>query len=100
MPRNLLNLALLKIAPGTLLDPVLAIGPTLPLPPIGPVPGPLTLTETPGAITFAIAGVGRWQVDVKLFAGQPQLTVQHSPVRTRIELTHARFPGTDLSADF
>jgi hypothetical protein len=100
MPRNLLNLALLKVAPGTLLDPVLAIGSTLPLPPIGPVPGPLTVTETPGAITFAIAGVGRWQVDVKLFAGQPQLTVQHSPVRTRIELTHARFPGTDLFADF
>jgi hypothetical protein len=70
------------------------------LPPIGTLPGKLGVVQGPGTITFTLNGLPRWAIDVKRFAGTPSLTIVPELQDTRITLTGARFPGTQLPADF
>jgi hypothetical protein len=73
-------------------------------PRIGLPPGKLEVVEGPGRITFTLNEIPRWLIDVSRFAGTPSLTAQPSPPnlpqRSTITLSGARFPGTDLPADF
>jgi len=70
-------------------------------PPPIPRPGTLGVVRRPGSIGFTLNGSLGWLIDVRRFAGAPTLTVRSiAHGGTRITLTGARFPGTDLSADF
>ena len=68
-------------------------------PSIGTLPGKLGVVQGPGTITFTLNGSPRWGIDVNRFAGTPTLTVKTELLDTRIALTGARFPGTQLPAD-
>ena len=71
------------------------------LPPIGIPPGRLGVVEGLGTITFTLNGIPRWVIDVGRFAGTPTLTTRPGPPQqTTITLHGARFPGTELPADF
>ena len=70
-------------------------------PPIGTPPGRLGVVQGPGRITFTLNGIPRWVIDVNRFAGTPTLTIHPTPQQgATITLTGARFPGTELPADF
>jgi hypothetical protein len=95
MPINRLNLSALR-APG-LTTTAPQVIPT----PFGPGLGKLGVIRGPGAIGFTLNGSLRWLIDVRRFAGSPALTVQGGAKRvTGVELKGARFPGTELPADF
>src|SRR6185437_1037627 len=98
MAPNLLNSALLS---GTLSDFTTKIASSVVLfPPILPL-GTVTAVQGPGSIAFRLNGVVRWVIDVRRFAGSPVLTVTGAlPHAVKIELKNARFPGTELPADF
>src|SRR5215831_2028839 len=69
-------------------------------PPILPL-GTVTVVQGPGLIAFRLNGVVRWIIDVRRFAGSPVLTVAGAPPHAvKIQLKNARFPGTELPADF
>jgi hypothetical protein len=70
------------------------------LPTLGILPGKLGVVQGPGTITFTLNNVPKWLIDVKRFAGTPTLTITPGPQESRITLQGARFPGTELSADF
>jgi len=71
------------------------------LPPIGIPPGRLGVVEGLGTITFTLNGIPRWVIDVGRCAGTPTLTTRPGPPQqTTITLHGARFPGTELPADF
>jgi|GEM_PF-1743270 len=53
-----------------------------------------------GVVAFRHGGVDRWVVDVRRFAGSPALRLQQTPDTVQLELRGARYPGTDLPADF
>jgi hypothetical protein len=54
-----------------------------------------------GRIGFKLNGTLHWLIDVRRFAGTPTLISQPTPQNgLRIELKDARFPGTQLPADF
>jgi hypothetical protein len=72
----------------------------LPPPPIGITPPKLGVIQGTGTITFTLNGVPRWVIDIKLFAGTPTLTLQPGPLESKLTLSGARLPGTDLPADF
>ncbi len=76
--------------------------PHLPLlPPIGITPPKLGVIQGPGTIAFTLNGAPRWVIDIRRFAGNPRLTVKPGPQgSTRITLSGARLPGTQLPADF
>jgi hypothetical protein len=74
--------------------------PSRQLPPIGLPPGRLGMVEGPGTITFTLNNIPRWVIDVRGFAGTPTLGTRLSPQGTTITLHGARFPGTELPADF
>ena len=98
-----LNLAALRgLSGGT--GVLEAVQPSLggvPFPPPIPRPGTLGVVRRPGSIGFTLNGSLGWLIDVRRFAGAPTLTVRSiAHGGTRITLTGARFPGTDLSADF
>jgi len=48
---------------------------------------------------FQLGGRERWVIDPRRFAGSPRLKITESEQVTRVELTGARYPGTDLPAD-
>jgi hypothetical protein len=98
---NFLNDAFLRSDIASSLDAVISAGGQFGSVPPGPGPGTVTVNEGPGFVAFSLNGELRWIVDVRLFAGSPSLTVQPVlPGGTRIELKDARFPGTQLPADF
>jgi len=71
-----------------------------PLPPLGP-PGKLGVVQGPGTIVLTLNGVPRFAIDVKRFGGTPTLTLKPTlPHGATITLKNARFPGTELPADF
>ncbi|HKE34475.1 MAG TPA: hypothetical protein VKB66_04705 [Candidatus Acidoferrum sp.] len=75
-------------------SPIIAFPPILP-------PGTVTIVQAPGIIVFRLNGVVRWIIDVRRFAGSPVLTVSGAfPHAVKIQLKSARFPGTELPADF
>jgi hypothetical protein len=95
MPVNRLNLSALRskavTTPGKQVIPI----------PFGPSPGHLGVVQGPGFIGFTLNGSLRWLIDVRRFAGAPALTVQAAAPRvSRVELKGARFPGSNLTADF
>ena len=52
-----------------------------------------------GRVSFSLGGVDRWIIDVRRFAGSPDLRVDKTDELISMELTNARYPGTDLPAD-
>ncbi len=90
---NLLSAALSSLA-SKIASPIIQFPPILP-------PGTVTITQSPGIVTFRLNGVIRWIIDVRQFAGTPVLTVTGAlPHAVKIQLKNARFPGTQLPADF
>src|SRR4029077_4055751 len=62
--------------------------------------GTLGVVQGPGTITFTLNGQPRWQINVRQFAGTPSLTIKPDARGTLVTLQGARFPGTQLPADF
>jgi len=61
---------------------------------------PFTHQITKERIAFCLDGRERWVIDTRDFAGKPELHYRCDGTIIRIELTHARFPGTRIPADF
>lgn len=51
-------------------------------------------------VAFLLGGRERWVIDTRRFAGEPRLTLERTERTVRVELRNARYPGTDLPADF
>lgn len=80
---------------------VAALGLTPAVRTVGPaLLGRLEMTGNRRRVTFILGGRERWVVDVRRFAGSPKLSVSRSNELIRVELRDARFPGTNLPADF
>jgi len=95
MPINRLNLSALRAQAVT--PPEEQVMPIQ----FGPGPGQLGVARGPGFIGFTLNGSLRWLIDVRRFAGAPTLTVHTAAKRVSgVELKGARFPGTNLTADF
>ena len=62
--------------------------------------GSFELVRGKGRVAFRAGGVDRWVVDVRRFAGSPALTLQQTTDAIQLQLHGARYPGTDLPADF
>ena len=73
---------------------------TPPSPDIPTTPPQLGVVQGEGTVTFALNGVPRWLIDVTRFAGTPTLTYVPDPSESRVTLSGARLPGTELPADF
>ncbi|MDQ1427494.1 MAG: hypothetical protein QOK39_970, partial [Acidimicrobiaceae bacterium] len=85
----------------SVLDTVINAGLVVAPPVFGPPSATLTVVQGPGYIQFKLDGTVRWTVNVRLFAGSPTLTVNPAPHGGyRIVLDNARFPGTEIPADF
>jgi hypothetical protein len=101
MAQGLLNRLVLRSGISSVFDKVLLPAGELEPFPLGPPPGTVTTVQGPGSIGFRLNGVLRWLIDMKLFAGSPTLATRATPQHgLRIELKGARFPGTELPADF
>ena len=101
MSKGLINRLVLRTGVTATLNKVLFPGDGLKLPPLGPAPGMITIVQGPGLIGFKLNGTLRWLIDIRRFSGTPSLTSQATPQNgLRIELKDARFPGTQLPADF
>ncbi|MDH5774226.1 MAG: hypothetical protein OEZ57_04855, partial [Nitrospirota bacterium] len=57
-------------------------------------------TFTKNRVAFSQNGQERWVIDTQNFSGHPRLTYTQTKGRISLELRHALFPGTQLSADF
>jgi hypothetical protein len=64
--------------------------------------GSVTLESAADHAVFKIGSDVVWTIDPSHFSGLPKLTVQVSPVKDifTLNLRHARFPGTEMPADF
>ena len=62
--------------------------------------GSFDLATGPGRAVFSLGGKECWVIDVRRFAGSPQLTVERGEGLVRLTLAGAQYPGTDLPADF
>lgn len=62
--------------------------------------GPLEVVGERRRVSFKLGGKERWAIDARWFAGTPRLAVERRGQTVRVSLSGARFPGTDLSADF
>ena len=62
--------------------------------------GPVELVGGSKRVAFLLGGRERWVIDTNLFSGAPELRVHQGKRRIRLALQGARFPGTDLLADF
>src|SRR5207249_1082822 len=95
------NRVLLKSGAVSALDKMMMPAGGSQLPPLGPPPGKITIVHGSGRIGFKLNGTLHWLIDVRRFAGTPTLISQPTPQNgLRIELKDARFPGTQLPADF
>jgi hypothetical protein len=74
----------------------------LPDPPVGLTPAKLGVVQGAGTVTFTLDGTPRWLIDINRFAGTPSLTLLpgQGEVASRLTLSGAKLPGTDLAADF
>jgi hypothetical protein len=57
------------------------------------------LRETHG-MSVAVSGLPVWRIDTRWFAGTPRLNMRKSADAFQLEMRGARFPGTDIKADF
>lgn len=62
--------------------------------------GPVEFHHADQQATFALGGRERWRVDARAYAGRPRLTVRRGEQALDLTLAGARYPGTDLPADF
>ena len=53
-----------------------------------------------GWVAFLVRGEERWRIDISKFSGTPRLFVERKEKELRLRLSGARYPGTDLPADF
>ncbi len=60
--------------------------------------GAASLVTGPGRAAFWLDGQERWVIDTKRFGGRPRLTVDATPEGTKLQLTGAYFPGTEIPA--
>jgi len=51
-------------------------------------------------VAFRMGGRDKWVIDTRRFGGRPRLTVLRRADQIRVELKDARYPGTDIPADF
>jgi hypothetical protein len=51
-------------------------------------------------LSFMLGGKERWIIDARRFGGMPEISVEKKSRSIRVTLANARFPGTDLPADF
>lgn len=101
MPLDLLNRAGLRDRPALDLARLLSEPARLTLPTLGPPSAKLGIVQGNGFIEFTLNGTLIWLIDVRRFAGSPSLVTHPTPHKgLSIELKDARFPGTDLPADF
>ena len=61
---------------------------------------PLGIDTTPGRAVFRLGEEVRWTVDVARFAGAPKLRTEELAQGMLVELTGAKYPGTEIPADF
>src|SRR5579859_1067661 len=101
MSLDLLNRVALRNKSALDLAALLSEPQQIKLPPLGPPLAKLGIVQGPGFVGFTLNGTLVWLVDVRRFAGTPSLMTNHTPPKgLTIELKNARFPGTDLPADF
>jgi hypothetical protein len=101
MPSILLNRGILRANLRDAIDKLLWPIPQPLLSPFGPGVGTVAIVKEPGFVAFKLNGKLAWLIDVKRFAGNPTLTARQDPNgQFRIKLQNARFPGTELPADF
>src|SRR5712692_3451545 len=63
------------------------------------LPGSFKIVGDEKRLAFMLGGQERWVIDPRRFSGSPKLTIDRTETRVRFELTHATYPGTNLSAD-
>lgn len=51
-------------------------------------------------VAFLVDGRERWTIDTARFGGDPRILCHQSDDRIELALTSARYPGTDIPADF
>ena len=61
---------------------------------------PFDYEATPTRVAFKLHGKERWVIDCGRFGGDPRLIFRRNGETIHLELIDARFPGTDLPADF
>lgn len=62
--------------------------------------GPFSVLRGDDRVAFALEGLERWVVECSRFAGDPRLTLERVGAGYHLALAGARYPGTDLPADF
>ena len=101
MSLDFLNRALLRDNSALDLSALLSEPEQIKFPPLGPPLGKLGVVQGSGFIGFTLNGVLAWFIDARRFAGAPSLVTLSTPAGgLTIELKNARFPGTELPADF
>ncbi|MDR3677387.1 MAG: hypothetical protein P4N24_18010 [Acidobacteriota bacterium] len=63
-------------------------------------PPPFQLVAGNKRVVFRTGGSDKWVIDTRSFAGSPQLSTTQHKDAIRIELKDARYPGTEIPADF
>lgn len=63
------------------------------------VMGPFEFESTRRRAVFKLGGEERWVIDTHSFTGSPRLKVTKKDDYIHLELTGAKYPGTDLPAD-
>ncbi len=61
--------------------------------------GPFEITESRGRIAFKLGGREKWIIDTRRFGGAPKIKFEKSEKHIFLELSGAKYPGTDLPAD-
>ena len=61
--------------------------------------GPFEFTFNDRRAAFKLGGQEQWVIDTQRFGGDPLLKTTRDEHLIRLELTNARYPGTELSAD-
>ncbi len=62
--------------------------------------GSFELAEGEGLVAFTLGGQERWVIDSHRFSGCPKLKVERYDDIIHLELTGAKYPGTEIPADF
>jgi hypothetical protein len=53
-----------------------------------------------GWVAFSVRGVERWRIETRRFSGSPRITFSRTEHEIHVSLAGARYPGTELPADF
>lgn len=66
----------------------------------GRMAGPVEYSADRHRVVFRLGGQERWVIDTRRFAGAPKLHFERTGDTVHLALNGARFPGTELPADF